>query len=289
MTIFFKLLRVHQWLKNFFIFAPAFFADSLFNLFSLQNTFLAFLAFGLIASSVYIFNDIKDIESDKKHPTKRLRPIATGDVPVHAASVLGIILAASGLSLSISIHVECLYVLLTYLSLNIAYSHFLKRFAIVDVLIVSLGFILRLFMGAAALQMPLSKWIIVMTFLLAMFLALAKRRDDCRISKEQGNIVMREALNGYSFQFIDISLAIMSSVLLVAYLLYCMSSDVIARLGENVYLTFLFVVIGILRYLQIIFVYGGGGSPTLVLIKDYFIKIIFICWLLTFLVLFWRH
>ncbi len=289
MTVFFKLIRLHQWLKNLFVFAPAFFADSLFNAFALRNTSLAFLAFGLVASSIYIINDIKDVESDRMHPVKRFRPIAAGTVKVRTACFLSPFLAAAGLILSAAVHAECMYVLLVYLLLNIAYTFFLKRFAIVDVLIVALGFILRLFMGASALQIPLSRWIIVMTFLLAMFLALAKRRDDCRLSEEKGNSFVREALNGYSFQFIDISLAIMSSVLLVAYLLYCMSPEVIARLGEHVYLTFLFVVVGILRYLQRTFVFGDSGSPTLVLIKDRFVQLIFSGWLLTFLLLFYHH
>ena len=285
MSVYIRLLRCHQWLKNLFVFAPAFFANKLFSASAIISTVLAFIAFSLVSSSIYIFNDIKDADSDRFHPIKCKRPIASGEIMTPAAVIIAVCCAGLGFSVAYYIDLKCVLVLLSYVLINTAYTLYLKRISIVDIMIISTGFILRLYMGSSAINIALSEWIIVMTFLLAMFLALAKRRDDCIIT---GNISgfnakdLRKSISGYSFQFIDISLSIMSSVLIVAYLIYCISPDVIARLGNHVYLTFIFVVAGVLRYLQITLVLNNSGSPSLVLIKDRMIQLIIALWLITF-------
>lgn len=280
MPLYIRLLRCHQWLKNLFVFAPAFFANRLFHLGAFSRTFLAFCAFSLVASAVYIFNDLNDVEFDRAHPQKCRRPIAAGEVLRPHAISIALVCLLSGLLVSAFLGVGCVVVLLAYVVLNVLYSLSLKRVAVLDIFIISLGFILRLLMGGEAINLGLSAWISVMTFLLAMFLALAKRRDDLVI--EGGEKSVRAAIDGYNLQFIDISLAIMASVVLVAYLMYCLSPEVMQRMGENTYLTFVFVVLGLLRYLQITFVFGESGSPTMVLIRDKFIRLIVVGWVALF-------
>lgn len=281
MNKYIRLLRVHQWIKNLFVFAPAFFANKIFNCGIMLSSMLAFFAFSFAASSIYIFNDIKDVDFDRLHPKKKFRPIASGEISLKEAYTIALFCLAIAFSFVIFLPIECAIVLLIYIVMNTAYSIKLKHIAILDIFIISLGFILRLKMGGAAINLGLSEWILIMTFLLSMFLALAKRRDDCLLTEN-----VRRAIDGYNTQFIDVSLAIMAAVLLVAYLMYCLSPEVAGRMGENVYLTFIFVVLGILRYLQRTFVFGDSGSPTIILINDRFIQLVIACWILVFSAIF---
>ena len=173
-------------------------------------------------------------------------------------------------------------ILLAYLVLNIAYSIKLKHIAIVDIVIIAIGFVLRLFVGSTVTDTPLSMWIVIMTFLLALFIALAKRRDDVIIYNETGQ-KMRKVVGGYNLQFIETSMSIMASVTLVAYIIYTTSDRVIQHFhSEYLYLTSLFVIIGILRYLQITFVNEDSGSPTKIILSDHFIQLALLGWILSF-------
>ena len=163
--------------------------------------------------------------------------------------------------------IQALVVLLSYIVLNIGYSFYLKHIAIVDITIISIGFVLRLFIGAIVTETPLSKWIVIMTFLLALFLAFAKRRDDVIHFMNTGK-KMRKVIDGYNLQLIDGAMMIMASVVIVSYLLYTTSLEVINRINnEYLYLTSFFVILGVLRYMQISFVENNSGSPTKVLLK----------------------
>jgi len=278
-----RLMRPHQYIKNLFIFLPLFFALEITDTNLLLNALLAFIAFSISASSIYIFNDYMDIEVDKLHPKKRKRPLASEEVSKKSARLLIAILSIAGIAIMSIVSLKALYVLLLYMGLNIAYTLHLKHIAILDITIIAIGFVLRLFVGAFATDIELSMWIVVMTFLLALFMALAKRRDDVLIYLNTGQ-KMRKVVDGYNLRFLDTAMAIMASVVIVAYTIYTTSSEVVARVhSKYLYLTALFVILGVLRYLQITFVEEESGSPTKIVLRDRFMQFVLLGWIITFI------
>jgi len=275
-------MRPHQYVKNIFIFLPIFFALQITNMDFLFQAFIAFIAFSLTASAIYILNDYFDIEEDRQHPKKKYRPLASGTISKKNGIMLMIFLSLSGALLMMSLSLEALFILLVYIVMNIAYSLYLKHIAILDVTIIAIGFVLRLFIGSAVTGIALSMWIVIMTFLLALFMALAKRRDDVLIYLNTGK-KMRKVIDGYNLQFLDGAMMIMASVVIVAYILYTTSSEVVARVhSQYLYLTSLFVILGIMRYLQIAFVVKDSGSPTKIVLTDRFTQLILLGWILSF-------
>ncbi|MCF6339187.1 MAG: UbiA prenyltransferase family protein [Sulfurimonas sp.] len=284
MSDIFKLLRVHQYIKNLFIFTPLLFSFSFSNSENNFNTLLAFLLFSLLASSVYIFNDLMDIKEDQAHPKKRYRPLASGNISTQTAKVLIFLLALFALSVSLILNINLFIVLVSYFILNILYSLKLKHISILDIFVIATGFVLRLFAGWAVTGIELSMWIILMTFLLAIFLALAKRRDDVLLSRRSQKI--RKNIDGYNLEFVNSAMVLMASVVIVSYIQYTISAEVISRLGSHyLYLTSFFVILGILRYMQITFVEQDSGSPTKVVMKDMFMKLTIIFWLISFFII----
>lgn len=278
-----KLFRVHQYIKNLFIFMPLLFSFSFSNLDNNLNSLVAFMLFSIIASSIYIFNDLMDINEDRAHPTKKYRPLASGKVSPKSAKMLILLLSLSSLGISFVFNTELFLVLLVYFILNIAYSLKLKHIAILDIFIIATGFILRLFAGSAVTGISLSMWIILMTFLLAIFLALAKRRDDVLLSLEGQET--RKNIDGYNLEFVNAAMVLMAGVVIVSYIQYTISPEVIERLDTNyLYLTSFFVILGVLRYMQITFVEQDSGSPTKVVIRDSFLKVTIFLWLVSFIV-----
>jgi decaprenyl-phosphate phosphoribosyltransferase len=278
-----KLMRPHQYVKNLFILFPLFFALKIDDTALLLNALLAFAAFSLTASAIYILNDYHDIEEDRQHPTKRERPLASGAVGKTEALLLTAGLLAAGFSLMASLSLPATAILALYTLLNVAYSFALKHVAIIDVVIIAVGFVLRLFVGGAVTGVALSMWIIMMTFLLALFMALAKRRDDVLIYNNTGR-KMRRVIDGYNLQFLDTAMSIMGAVVIVAYTIYTTSAEVVQRLqSDHLYLTTLFVIIGILRYLQIAFVHLDSGSPTKIVLTDRFMQLTLLGWIVTFI------
>lgn len=276
------LIRPHQYVKNLFIFMPLFFVGKINDSQMLINALIAFVAFSLSASAIYILNDSQDIEDDRLHPEKKYRPLASGAVTNRFAFGLMFCLLIIGGILMGMLSLKALGVLSGYVALNVAYSYFIKHIAILDVTTISIGFVLRLFIGSIVTGVPLSMWIVIMTFLLALFMALAKRRDDVLLFLDTGK-KMREVVEGYNLQLIDGAMIIMASVVIVAYLLYSTSPEVVARMGsEYLYLTALFVILGIMRYLQIVFVEKNSGSPTKIVLKDKFMQITILSWLCAF-------
>jgi len=276
------LMRPHQYIKNCFIFLPLFFAAQITNTVLLLNAIVAFLAFSLTASAIYVLNDYHDVEDDRQHQKKKNRPLATGVITKAQALIIMVLLFAAGTALMASISYTAMAILLAYVTMNIAYSFHFKHVAILDVTIIAIGFVLRIFVGSAVTDIPLSMWIVIMTFLLALFMALAKRRDDVLIYLDTGKKV-RQATDGYNLQFLDTAMAIMASVVIVAYTIYTTSTEVIARVqSEYLYLTALFVIVGVMRYLQIAFVEKDSGSPTRIILKDRFMQITLIGWIATF-------
>ena len=275
-------MRPHHYIKNLLVCMPLFFAGQITSIGLLSSCLLAVLSFCFGSSAIYAFNDLRDIEDDRKHPRKKTRPIASGKVSKSSAYILIVVLLFASMALMSFVSSSGFKILITYLLLNFSYCLHFKNIAILDVCIVALGFVLRVLAGGAVAEIELSVWIIVMTFLLALFLALAKRRDDMIIFKSTGQ-KLRKALDGYSLPFLDTAIAIMGSVVIVAYMNYVTSPEVLARLNQYaLYLTALLVVIGVLRYLQNIYVRKDSGSPTKIFLKDRYIQATLIAWVATF-------
>ena len=279
----FKLARTHHYIKNIFIFAPLFFALKLSDFMLLKQSIIAFIAFSLTASAIYILNDFYDIETDKLHPIKKYRPLASGEIGKHQALSVMFILFTLGISLMGFISNEALLILSFYIILNITYTIFLKNIAILDVITIAIGFVLRLFVGAAATNITLSSWIVIMVFLLALFMALAKRRDDVLIFLNTGQN-MRKVIQGYNLQFLDSAMVIMATVVIVTYTIYITSlGGLLSQENSHyLYLTVLFVILGIMKYLQITFVLKDSGSPTKIILKNHFIQLTLVAWIATF-------
>lgn len=283
------LLRPQQWVKNFFIFLPLFFHGDLANMPMLLNAVVAFFCYSFAASSIYCFNDIYDVEADRRHPKKCKRPIASGDVSIAQAYglmalmlLLSLLLAYCALDTT---HWEMIGVICFYYLMNIAYCVKLKQIALVDVFIIAIGFVLRVILGGVVNGIMLSHWIVLMTFLLALFLAFAKRRDDVVLYQETG-VLPRKNVNRYNLDFMNQALTIVSAVTLVAYVMYTVSDDVMRQFGSHyIYLTTVYVLAGILRYLQITIVDVKSGSPTKVLMKDHFVQLCIAGWVASFLIL----
>ncbi|WP_321778213.1 UbiA prenyltransferase family protein [Sulfurimonas sp.] len=275
------LLRPHQYIKNLFIFAPLLFSFH-FSVGSLLSTFIAFILFCVVASSIYVLNDLMDIEEDKRHPSKKNRPLASGKIDEKTAKKLIIFLSSGAFLFSFIFDIKLFMILLLYFILNVLYSFRLKHIAIVDIFIISTGFVLRLFAGALVTDTPLSIWIIIITFLLAIFLSLAKRRDDVLLSLAGKET--RKNIDGYNLEFVNASMVLMAGVVIVSYLQYTVSFEVIERLNtHNLYLTTFFVVLGIFRYMQITFVEEQSGSPTKIVLKDRFLQITILLWIASFI------
>jgi len=280
-----QLMRIHQWVKNFFIFLPLFFAFKMDQLPLLIADVWAFIGFCFVASSIYIINDWNDVEADRLHPEKRNRPLASGAVNKKEASFLILALLTTGVVIySLFLNQTALIILLSYFVLNIFYSLKLKHVPIIDISIVAIGFVIRIFIGGVVTDTPLSRWIVVMTFLLAIFLALGKRRDDVVIFEKTGDKV-RKNVDGYNLTFLNMSLIIVSAIMIVAYIMYTISPEVTDRNGDNLYITSFFVFVGLFRYLQIIFVEERGGNPTSIFLKDNFIRIILVLWAVSFFII----
>lgn len=284
-----QLMRPQQWLKNLFVFLPLFFDRHLFDLEYLLPCLLMFLAFSLAASGIYCFNDIRDAEADRLHKEKRHRPIASGAVsPTTGYIVMASCWLVAAVLLALIPRVggqdtPWLYLVVGgYVLLNIAYSLKLKQLAIVDVFIIATGFVLRVLAGGMAAGIFLSHWIVLITFLLTLFLAFAKRRDDV-VTLEESGVAMRPSVNHYNLAFMNQAISIIASITMVCYIMYSVSPKVVERFNSPyVYLTSLFVLAGIIRYLQITIVDVKSGSPTRVLLKDRFIQGCVICWIVSF-------
>jgi len=282
LAIYLKQIRIKQWIKNIFIFIPLFFSGKIQHLDSFCNTVLGFFALCFVASSVYMINDMVDVEKDRIHPSKRFRPLASKLISFNTAIIITTFLFLAGVGLATYLDTRFLFIVILYFVINMAYSFGLKKVAILDITIIASGFILRIFSGGIIADVLISKWLVLMTFLLALLLALAKRRDDLLILEETGE-KMRSSLDGYNFEFVNASMIFMASVTTVSYFMYTVSDEVVKRIGnDNVYLTSFPVVLGILRYLQITLVEENSGSPTKILYSDTAIKVLILIWVASF-------
>lgn len=271
-----KLLRPKQYIKNGFILAPLFFSGVI-TFEKIENTLLAFLAFCCVASAVYIFNDSRDLEADKIHPKKKYRPLASGAISIKKAYGIALVLLFLATLLAYLSQPKILPVLALYLGINIVYSIRLKQLVIVDVSIIALGFLLRLFVGSISSSSELSFWIIIETYLLALFLALAKRRTDLVLHLE--GITTRKNIEHYNIKFIDASLSILCALITIAYLMYCISPEVQIRYHSKfIYISGLFVLHGLLRYLKLALVDQTPLAPHTLVLKDRQLQLTLLSW-----------
>ena len=284
-----RLTRPKQWIKNFFVFIPMFFGGELFDLHSVWLAVLTFFAFSLIASSIYCYNDIVDVDADRHHPVKCLRPIASGEVSIRLGYILMTLTFCLGMGILLLLPPEVMSqvmaVIVFYYVLNLAYCSKLKQFAILDVCIVAFGFVLRILAGGFACELALSNWIVIMTFLLTLFMSFAKRRDDVLRMNSTGEAPRKNTVR-YNLTFINQAITITASVTLVCYIMYCVSPEVTERFDTPyLYLTFVFVLLGLLRYIQIAVVDEKSGDPTKIILHDHFSQIIVVAWILSFLLM----
>ena len=281
-----RLIRPKQWIKNLIVLLPVFFGGALLHPSAIYAGLITALSFSFAASTIYSLNDIIDIEDDKHHPIKCNRPLASGAISIpqgYTLMVLMLILSMASTFLLYDHQLETAGVIAFYWLLNIGYCLKLKQYAIIDVCIVAFGFVLRVLAGGISTSIHLSKWIVLMTFLLMLFLSFAKRRDDVVRMNETGHAPRQNTIR-YNLTFINQAITITSSVTLVCYIMYTVSPETIQNFHTDyLYLTSVFVLVGLLRYIQIAVVDKKSGDPTKVILRDRFTQLIVLAFGLAFL------
>ena len=282
-----KTMRLRQWTKNGFVFFGLIFDKQLFILQPFLRTLAGFFLFCLISSAVYLFNDIADVEADRSHPEKKFRPIASGQLPVNVALVAALILTLIAVPLGYLLSPIFALILATYLVTNLLYSRWLKHIAILDVLIISSGFVLRVAAGVALIY-PVerfSPWLYMITILFSLYIGLGKRRAEMNLLAEEAS-AHRKVYEGYTIPLLDQYITIVSGMTIVAYSLYTFSAP---NLPENhtMMLTIPFVLYGIFRYLQLIQVGHTAGAPDEVALKDRPLQITVLLWGLAVIAIFY--
>ncbi|BDC00525.1 TPA: decaprenyl-phosphate phosphoribosyltransferase [Clostridium perfringens] len=258
-----KLLRPNQWIKNLFIFGPIIFSNKFLNIDILKNNILTFVAFCFISSTVYIMNDIVDVENDRKHPNKCKRPIASGKVSIPVAILIGIILCVTSLAIAFSLKISILFIIIVYLINNIFYSFKIKNLVIIDVFSIALGFIFRVLAGSFATGVLASDWIILCTLFLSLFLGFGKRRNEVIFLGENAS-THRKNLSKYNLEFLDKVINISLTCTIVFYSIYCI-------LGTSIrffIFTDILVIWGTIRYYYLMYSSSEGESPTDLVLKD---------------------
>lgn len=281
-----KLTRPYQWVKNVFIFMPFIFGGAMLDAFIAYQAVVAFFAFSFIASSIYCFNDIIDVEADRRHTEKCNRPIASGKLSV----LQGYIIMTACLLLSFGtcllLHdnmIETMATIAAYFIMEIFYCVILKRYAVVDVCILAMGFVLRIITGGFATNVTPSHWLVLMTFLLALLMAFGKRRDDV-LKYNRTGIAPRHNTKRYNLEFINQAITVNAAVTLVCYIMYTVSPAVLENLHcEYAYLTTILVVLGLYRYMQLASVDEKSGDPTKLVLRDRFLQTVVLLWLLSFI------
>ena len=282
----FKTMRPRQWTKNVFIFAALVFDKQLFIVDSFLRTLAGFALFCLISSCVYIFNDLADVEADRQHPEKKNRPIASGKLPVSAAWTAGIVFVIVAVGLAYLLAPAFAVVVATYFVLNLAYSLWLKHIAILDVLIISAGFVLRVGAGVTLIAVErFSPWLYIVMFLLSLFLGFGKRRAELALLAH-GAGSHRKVLDGYTLPLLDQYIMIVSGTTIVAYSLYTFSAPNVPE-NHSMMLTIPFMVYAIFRYLYLIEVKHAGGTPEEVLLSDRPFQLSMLLWAVTVIVIFY--
>lgn len=270
LSSFLKQIRINHWVKNLLVFAPIFFSGHFLRKGELILTAELFAAFCLLASSIYIFNDILDKENDALHPTKKHRPIASGKMSIKTATVIMLIFLTAAVFIAGQFNVKTNILLSLYIVLNLGYSLILKHVPIVDIFLVAAMYLLRIKAGGELNDIYVSEWLILVTLFLALFLVIGKRRAEITLKTAEKT---REVLKGYTKEFLDYSLLVVVSGVMLTYSLYAMSTN----LPYLLYSTFI-VFFGMFRYMYVVYILGGGESPEKVLFKDPWILLTVLAW-----------
>lgn len=261
-------LRPRQWTKNLIVYAGLLFSQNLTNPFLFAKTTLAFLIFCLLSGAVYLVNDLVDIEKDRAHPEKKKRPLASKKLSYKVAMIAAVGVPLFCFGFSFSVNAAFVLVALFYYLLMLAYSFFLKRAVLLDVMTIAFGFVLRAVAGAVAIEVEVSSWFLICTILLALFLGLAKRRHELQLLEAKAS-AHRESLSKYTTQLLDQLIAAVTSSTILAYALYTLGEETVSKFGTtNLIYTLPFVIYGIFRYLYLMYVKQHGGSPEKVLLTD---------------------
>ena len=267
MFLILEAMRPRQWLKNFIIFAGLLFSKRFLDPSSVAVVCTVFAIFCALSGAVYLLNDVVDRDADRRHELKRLRPVASGRLGTGRAMAVSASLAGFSIAAAFYINAGVGVTALLYLSLITAYTLFLKHVVIVDVIVISLGFVLRAFVGGVAIGVEVSPWLLVCTILLALFLALSKRRHELTLLEEEAGD-HRPILDEYSVHLLDQMIAVVTSSTLMAYILYTLWPRTQHEVSDKLYFTIPFVLYGIFRYLWLVHQGEGGGSPERDLLSD---------------------
>ncbi len=274
-----RSMRPTQWIKNLFIFAAIIFAQEFFDIPLFLKTFAAFLVFCILSGALYILNDLNDIDEDKLHPKKSKRPIASGEISKRHALLLFFVLSLISLFLAFWLNKYFFIAAFIYFILQLAYSLKLKHVVILDVFIIAAGFVIRVIAGGLVIEIPLSSWLLICTVMLALFLAMSKRRHELLLLEENAS-EHRPILMEYSPYLLDQMIAVVTASTLIAYCLYTISGETLEKFGtKNLALSIPFVLYGIFRYLYLIHQKGKGGSPEELIIKDKPLLIDILLWI----------
>jgi 4-hydroxybenzoate polyprenyltransferase len=283
-------IRPREWIKNSFLFAALFFSQNLLTPVLVLRTFLAFGLYCLAASGVYLMNDIKDRDEDKKHPQKRTRPIASGALPVVWAAPATVVLLLLAIGGAWLLRPALGLIIASYVLLNIAYSHGLKHVVILDIFVIAAGFVLRVVAGAVVIDVIISHWLLICTMLLALFLSFSKRRCEL-VTLAQEASQHRHVLAEYDLPFLDVMIGIVTSAVLMGYTLYTVSSETMAKFHtDRLLLTVPIVLYGIFRYLYLVYHRNYGGNPAHTLLTDGPLRLSLLLWgLVSALILYTAH
>ncbi len=284
-----RAMRPRQWVKNVFVLPALVFARRLTDVDAVLHTIAVFAAFSLLASAVYLINDVADVERDRHHPTKRNRPIAAGKVSIRVALVVAAFLGAAGLGAGWWLSVPTGVVLTTYALINGLYSVWLKHVPLLDVFLIAFGFLLRVLAGAAAIAVGVSPWLLICTFFVALFLAFCKRRAELVDLGDDAH-QHRSALTGYVDVYVDHVLAALTGMTVMSYALYTIDANVLGRLGTDaLVLTLPPFTFGVFRYLFLVHAHGLGGSPTELVLSDRGLQATGLLWLVITIAAIYLH
>ena len=273
-------MRPQQWIKNMFLFAALVFSGHLLVRNDVLLTVGGFVLFSMVASGVYVFNDIMDLESDKLHPVKRLRPLPSGKVTIGGAYLVSFLLCSFGIAGAFILGSGFGWVIVAYSILNVLYSIKLKDVVIVDVMTIAAGFVLRVVAGAVLIQVPTSEWLIICTVLLSLFLGFSKRRHELTILESDAN-AHRSVLRHYSPYFLDQMIGIVTASTVMSYALYTISDETVKKFGTNgLIYTVPFVLYGIFRYLYLVHKKEEGGDPTRLALTDMPLLLNLVLWII---------
>jgi 4-hydroxybenzoate polyprenyltransferase len=285
----FELIRPKQWIKNLFVFAPILFAGQLLNLPLLMQNMLAFIAFCGVSSSVYVLNDIIDVESDRAHKKKRYRPIAAGDVSVNQAKILFFILLLFTTLICFKLNYLFALTIVFYFINNILYTFKIKNVVLLDVFSISTGFILRVIGGAVAIDVSVSSWMIITTIFISLFLGISKRRAELSGPNQENLEKQRKVLSDYDVVFVDQLNTVAATGTIISYALYTVSEKAISAFhSDKLIYTTPFVIYGIFRYLYLLHQKNMGESPTSIVTKDIPIIINSLLWLIVCAVIIYK-